>query len=75
MKPANDAVQQQQQTDQVATATEEQSVVANEISCNAANIAGIARNTAEISEQSSTDNHSLAQQAEELQERVSAFKL
>jgi len=60
---------------QIATATEEQAVVANDISRNASDVAGISTNTAEVSNQSFQDSQVLVAQADELQQRVSAFKL
>jgi methyl-accepting chemotaxis protein len=60
---------------QIATAAEEQSVVANEISENLESIVAIAEQTTEGSQQTATSSSEVARLAEELQNSVQEFKL
>ncbi|MBU2894154.1 methyl-accepting chemotaxis protein [Colwellia sp. D2M02] len=60
---------------QIATAAEEQSVVANEISENLESIVAIAEQTTEGSKQTATSSSEVARLAEELQHSVQEFKL
>lgn len=59
---------------QIATASEEQSAVAEEINQNVVNISNVAEENAEASNQLSSSSHDLAQLASELQALVSQFK-
>lgn len=59
---------------QIATASEEQSSVAEEINQNVVNISHVADENAEASKKLSTSSHDLAQLASELQGLVSQFK-
>ena len=59
---------------QIATASEEQSAVAEEINQNVVNISHVADENAEASNQLATSSHDLAQLAAELQQLVTQFK-
>lgn len=59
---------------QIATASEEQSAVAEEINQNVVNISHVADENADASNQLSTSSQDLAQLASELQDLVSQFK-
>lgn len=60
---------------QIATAAEEQSLVAHEISVNLESIVAIAEQTTEGSKQTAISSSEVAQLAEELQQSVQEFKL
>jgi methyl-accepting chemotaxis protein len=60
---------------QIATAAEEQSVVANEISENLESIVAIAEQTTSGSQQTAASSSEVARLAEELQQSVQEFKL
>ena len=60
---------------QIANAAEEQSVVSNEIRSNITRVAEITRQTTQTSRNSSHGNQALMRQVDDLQQKVSQFKL